>query len=323
MTYRWPCVRWGLTVGVIGGGILACDRKDAPRPTGLDAGTPSIARFLIGDAASALSPRGQFELSVPAIGKPLQLSGEEASARAEAWARQFGPFLHGRLEQEHGASLDITTLTACPRPMYADTPYEDGGGDPITPVRNIFGPWWLVSLCTPTGEPAVSVAVAAYGTEVQLERGRLKFPPVHGANFFAVGIPRGIALPVSPERAAEMAASTTGRRVTAVPYLVLVGRPHAPQAAMWRISLDGLATADVPASGRRVTTSQVFIGGLGREAPSLFVAAPSDGAREAEWVYIAPRKSRSDPVTRIVARALLKTDGARGYERAVPMPPGR
>ena len=90
-------------------------------------------------------------------------------------------------------------------------------------------------------EPQLSVAVTASKLGMTLVGGKIHFGSDFGGEFFAFGIPQGHAgeFPISPEKAAEVAASQTGARVATVPRLVMpLNTDGIPQNAKWEIQLD-------------------------------------------------------------------------------------
>lgn len=219
--------------------------------------------ILAGAAAQAVNAQGAFVLPTPAAGPVPMLSEAEARAHAAAWAHDFGPYNRTHLEERHGGRIDFAPLTPCPRGYFAATPYDEVPADVHPGVRNFHDPQWLVSLCSPDGTPVVSVAVAAYATNnVALESGTLTWRGPGGSEYFVQGIPAGQDFPESPERAAELAARRTGRRVTAVPELVLAGSA-APQYARWRITLDAPVAVRALKRGAVERTNVLYVGAPG------------------------------------------------------------
>ena len=246
----------------------------APRQVSLrnDFVTPDVARHFDASGLFVLPPHHD------AGGQLL----DEARAKeiARLWTRDYGPFMRGTLERDRGAPIVLSALMVCGRAYYAEPPWEVAGHLPF--VRRAFGPKWLVSFCAPDGSSHVSVAVSAHNTHLKIEKDAIVWPGlgggVHGGEFFAMGVPRGAeGLPVSPERAVEIAATMTGRRAATVPQLFLPTHDTGPpQAARWRVSLDLPATVVRSADGERVTTKEVFVGltSFIDRPPEVFVAAP-------------------------------------------------
>jgi hypothetical protein len=309
---------------VFGSAIFAaCDRAADTMPT-----TPALSRtvlepsLLTSEAARHLNAEGQFILSAPAAGAVPMITEAEAKVRAVAWARDFGSFNRSYLEKYHGAPIDFTKLQACSRAYFAASPYEDLPAGVPNFVRNYLGPQWLVSLCAADGTPQVSLAIAAYSTDVTVESGHLKQAPFGGAEHFWEGISRGTELPVAPERAAELAARLTGRRVAAVPELVLSDAHYAPQYARWRIVLDDPALFRSLKSGTSIRTAEVYIG-ADKYFKNVDFAVPDAAApreRIKRYRVLGPNGLGVETAR---SRAAVRAGRPHGFEPATPVQEGR
>ena len=284
-----------LAVTVGGCGDVGHQQVTAPMPT---APTRIDASVVTGAAAAAVNDRGEFTLPAPDGDGRAVLSVGEAKARAEAWARQFGSFHRTRLESGHGAPIDFATLVACPRAFFARSPYEPPRADAPNYARNLYGPRWLVSLCASSGVPQVSLAIAAWSTDVELTDGRIRFPRYHGNEFVSTAIPRGLEVPLAPERAARLAAEATGRRVAGVPELVLPPALYVPQFARWRVALEAAASFRTDKGGQVTASAELFVGPEVRGPREALLLGRAAGAAEERRQIRMPRATTRDPVRR-------------------------
>lgn len=261
-----------------------------------------IRAHVSGSASQALNADGQFVLG-PAPKMPLPTIDEgEARQRAVAWARTYAQYTIGMLERGHGAPIDVNSIQPCRRTFFVDTPYEPVPAGMPNHLRNAYGPWWLVTLCSTEGVPQVSLAVAAYATDVKVVDGRIVFPNVHGNEFFPLGIPLGQALTITPERAVEAAHEATGRRAAEVPQLVLDGSFQVPQHARWRFRLEAPAALKVKGTGKPMASQELYVTHHARErAPQLAVFDPA-GRRHTERTYYIPPQRRDGKPQRIDLR---------------------
>jgi hypothetical protein len=237
--------------------ITACS-GDSPVPV-----LPTTSRLqasAIGAAAAAIGPDGRIQLAAPVGEGERELTGAEATSYAEAWARDYGLMSRSWLEQTRGAAIDPRTLKSCTRALYARSTLNAPAANIPAPYRRVHGPWWLVTLCDQAGTPTVSVAVSAWATDLTMEKGRLRFPRIGGAELVAIGIPVGHIgeYPSAPELAIEIAARQTGRRVSQLPELVTPPQIDGPpQLARWRLKLDGPSALRTKTGVR--TVNEVFV----------------------------------------------------------------
>jgi hypothetical protein len=239
--------------------LTGCGGRDeltAPPPP-----PPAIQTSVTATAAAALGTNTQFAFPDAQM-HPDELSGQQARAIAEAWARTHGPMIRQSLEEEHGAAIDFGALRACGRAFYAESPFEPLDPSVHPSVQNHFGSKWLIGLCNRYERLAVSVAVAVSATRLRIEDGSLRVSNSPGSEIFAMGIPSDWDSPVgmSPERAVAHAAAS-GRLVTAVPRLIGASPSEAyAQGALWLVSLNGEARLRNVRSGRERRTATVYIG---------------------------------------------------------------
>jgi hypothetical protein len=233
------------------------------------------SEWVAGRAAAALDDRGHFRFpsDAPEVG---QVDASRADALGDAFEQTFGSFLVGTYDQDRGGSpIDIDGLTGCGRTYLAISPYADlPAGSPAN-VTRFVGTQWMVSLCNGP-LPVISVAVSVYASDVQLQQRIIASQPAPN-DFSDAAIPVGGSIPISPERAVQIAALATGRRITEVPELVLPSTPHAPQLARWRLILDRPVMVRGLQSGKLRASSELLVG-FGSTDRTLAVGAENPDA---------------------------------------------
>lgn len=163
----------------------------------------------------------------------------------------------------------------------------------------MFGPWWVITLCGPSGSPHVSLSVSALAGELRIQDGRLIYSPIHGEEFHPLGVPlreRG-GLPLPPEEAVRIAATRLGVQVAAAPRIVL--RPQRyPQRAAWRLELARPVSARV--QGREMEVQTVFVSADREDGgPRLYVASDSQPPElTISWPVLTKPLRRGDAVPR-------------------------
>jgi hypothetical protein len=226
------------------------------------ASTMADTSMLTVEVARALTPKGLFNVSGPPAGSNRELSESQVRTIGRAWARQFFPWVKGKLEAEHGQQIDGGKLRDCPRIYYAESAYaplEDTADAGVS--RRVFGPWWVVPLCV-NGVPQVSLGIAAYATDVTIQNDRIVLPRIGGGDFVWRGIPvNGPEFPISPEAAARLAAKLTGSRVASVPRLVMPDfREGGPALARWEMAIAPSVTLQNEQGQNASDASSVFVG---------------------------------------------------------------
>lgn len=234
--------------------LLAACNDDAASSRPLAAG--DIRTSVTQDLAGKLSSDGRFTLPPAPRERYEQVSPEQASAIAVAWARTFGKYVRNELERIHGKPIDFDALRAGSPAYYAAATYEPVPADVHPGIRNAFGPQYLLYLVDDEG-PVISVAVASFN-QASVEGGSLVLPSAGGMEIVPNAIPigQGFAAPVSPEQAASLVSRATGARVSSVPELVMPGRGFHPQHSRWRVTLD----RPVSARGSGSATREVYVG---------------------------------------------------------------
>jgi hypothetical protein len=245
--------------------IAACTDQNASLAPGHGAG---LEQFVTGAAANALNATGQFTMP-PAASEELPVISQ---AQAESFAlglikRSVADGGLAGAETERGMSIAWSDLSVCRRTLYAKSSWlpldASVAASPYGPaLQRGYGPYYLVSLCDQGRAPALLIAVSAYSTDLSLEDGMIVYPRVGGAWFQWRGIPpdQEAELAVGPEQAVRYAAQFTGRKVTAVPDLILPDRKDGGAAdARWRVELDSPVTLRTKHSGQSVAVGSVYV----------------------------------------------------------------
>ena len=227
--------------------------------------TPEVANHLV---------HGKFDLKSPAPGLVPEIDVRQAEAIAKAWVVTFGQNVRGYLEEGRGGPVDLEHLSPCGRTLYAESAYEPPAPnvttDPrLVPISRPYGPFWLVTLCGPTGSPQVALALSAYSTDLVVgPDGKVGAPGVfyQGGWFVWEGIPEDGSkrFLVTPEEAALRVADSTGARVASIPRLIVPGPPRdgIPLYARWQIAVDRVVTLRpaIAGSGPARQAQQLYVG---------------------------------------------------------------
>ena len=237
--------------------------------------------MVAGAAAASLDTEGRFRLAPPESSSVPILTDQQALAIAAAWPKDFGYHILPFLEETRGGRINISALTPCNSPYYADGAYEVPVAGVADRFTRPYGAWWIISLCGRGGTPEVSLAISATSTDVSVDQNGIVLPAHSGNNFFAVGVPKHWNGPIgeSAEAAVARAFGHTKKRIISVPQLIALSpRQGYPQGAFWRIRLEGPVTLTESLSGRQVTTQEVFVGprrfaGVGNEQEEVSIPA--------------------------------------------------
>ena len=259
-----------ICVGLVSLFLLCAACNDVTRATGPGTGGPPVhlARLLTGAAAAALLPNGAFALPTQFSGG---LSAEQAGELAVVYGRTVGHLLAPAWNWERQAgAIHPGTLTRCGRIYLAVNAFVELPASASRALQQRVEPQWLVTLCSPAGEPEVSIGVPVRDTSLHITADSV-ITNLGIANFSSTGLPEGRSAPsTSPEEAAREVAIATGRLVAAVPELVLPPPPYLPQLAKWRISLDAPATVVNGAARSETSASELYVGYCHAAAPSCY-----------------------------------------------------
>jgi hypothetical protein len=181
------------------------------------------------------------------------------------------------------------------------------------------------------------LSVNAWDTDINIENGHLRFPPVSGGSFIPEAIPVDTTkrLFVPPETAVEMVYKLTNARIAAPPELVLNPAVN-PAMARWLVRTSNPVTVRVSKTGRSVETDQFYVGwsfgedwGIGNHTAVLArartfavaVAAerqPSSITRQYSPAQVGVRRSKATGLRLNFITVKLRSDKAIGTEAVEP-----
>ena len=269
---------------------------------------PSITSEL----RSSLRSDGRFPGGEIPSGASPTISAEEALGLAEEFLRGQGQYVHRQLERQHGARIDLGQLVADPRVLVAQTPYEVVHPPLSNPSRKHLGSYYLVTF-EQHGVPAVLLAVSALATDIEIVDGAPHYhgdEGMRGNEFRWTGIPRGgHGIPLSPERAARMAADATGAKISAPPSFHRRGANYAPYLGFWRLQLSRPTTLATRSGGSAGPVESILLDESGVLHMEL---GASDGVVESHPIWV-----RTAAGARLLVDAMLRNRAHR-----VPIQPG-
>ena len=237
---------------------VGCDKPvTSSAPT-----TADIREYVSGAALADLNQSGQFKSAGQKAGEADAIDANVAMEQAVAYARRFGPGLSSYLEEQHGARVDFVGLTAARRVFYGESPYEMAGNTTLhLGVKKRHGSFYFVEL-RDGDTPVLAVAVSVHnGNITRRPDGSFDFSKLNGNDFFIAGLPldNSYRLPMAPEAAVELAHKETGKRVTAVPRLLIPGTPESPLSAMWTVDLESAVNASLLGEVTSVQTDAFLV----------------------------------------------------------------
>jgi hypothetical protein len=274
--------------------VGACNSEPIAAPAVLEKTVVDTA-WVTGAAREAVLPSGLLQLAVIADAVLPEIDEARARALANAWLLDIAPQLASAFSRDHQSRVHAQSMSLCGRVYYANsahTPVELNA--PLSAIRAL-GPSWLVPMCQ-DGRPVVTLSVAANATDMRIVDGHLRFPKYHGNEFFAFGFPSSAGdLPVTPERAIEIAYQTTGKRVAAAPQLIRGPFGDPAQYAYWRMQLEAPATLYL-VGGVTVAKQEIFVGRRDAWTPlGAFIANAPEAGRFDSIRYSRPKDFGSDP----------------------------
>jgi hypothetical protein len=302
-----------------------------------DRARAALLAHVTGAAAAQVGPDGLFQLTAPTSrsGQP-EITEARARELARAFIRTFAEQLSPTMQSDHGGPIDMASLVPCGRVYYAESAFEPLPLEVPRMYHRVYGSWWLVTFCGPGNVRQVSLAVSALATDLGIRAdGLLAYPPESGGAFVhPLGIPRREfhrALPVEPERAVELVARLTGRRVAEPPRLITPGPHYYPQTARWRLALDARARVPVAtgAGGQAIREVAEAYNGVTLFAvpPTTAVAAPAQ-PEAVEFSWRPPFRpgmtdQEFDARPRYTSRARRRADMPIVFEPVTTTPGGR
>lgn len=286
--------------------LSAC--QDTSQFAGSEAlGTGSVSHVHVtGAAAAAVDGDGKFVIEPRTAWRRQLLSQGQATLLGQVYVRRIASTNASFYEKMRGARINFEVLQPCGRAYFAETPYEEPADNLPPSLTNLASPRWIVTYCEADANPSLSVAIAAAATYLSyegpgFERSNIK-GQFKGMEFKALGVPVGKTLTPSPERAVTLLAEASGKRVTAVPALVLPGMPLGPWGARWMIVQEGAvkvrsSTGDTASLrtlfvGREVLDVQLFRGlpATVNDAREVFSSGPGGASYALDHRPDMPRR---------------------------------
>lgn len=196
-----------------------------------------LSHFVTSDVLQHIRAANVAEFASPWLTEDAVTPGR-ARELAVAFARQFGPYVRGSLEDFHGSAIDFSALTAATSVSFVHSAYEPLPKDAFGPLRKAAGPYYLVTL-EHGSTPVLVVAVSALANDVSIDGNRLIPAKVYG-NEFRMGAvaSNGRGLPVTIEKAVMIVGEATNARVSAIPTFHSRGVEWSPRTGYWRLQLD-------------------------------------------------------------------------------------
>ena len=300
--------------------MLGC-QDSTPNSSGRPLTFGEVRAHVVGEAAAGLQPNGEFSLRGAGQG---ELSSAQAITLAEHWPLAFGQQKLGRLQKEHGDTIELASLRACGRTYYARTAVEPLPKEVVEAapaIQRVFGGHWLVTLCSQTGVPQIILAVAALSTDLRIENGQI-VAPTHGQGnwFHSEGIRLGIGFDMleQPERLVQRAGTATGRRIVTVPDLVTpLPRDASPMHPRWLFTID----APIGVRSRAGQTQAIALATWRRPGNEEFEYQIPLAQQPKEIIihYPDPATLRDPdvPIGALTSRAHRRTDTPTAFETVV------
>ena len=286
----WWNARWKLSAAVALSGVFA---NACSGESGTQINAP-IRRSTAN--AGAVSPSGK---AIPG------LSEVDAVLYTMLWLRDFAGGSRRAIVRDDSSTVSVDVLSACGKPLYAESSYDALGAGVHEGVRRGLGDKWLVTLCAGV-VPAAIVAVAVDNALVRVENGGLVFPFFGGGGEFsmlAIGAHTGVMPLFDADSAARLASALSGKASIGTPRLLLPSVNKAPQFANWRVQLSSPATVRLDRRAAPVLASEVYLGYVppggrpsllvpaSRQASTEQVSIPSDSAAgRSHWKVVTLRR---------------------------------
>ena len=218
-----------------------------------------------GDLASVLTPdvrtqlvQGEFVMPEASF-QAGEIDAAQAKALANAYWHVRPDAFRGAVDVDRGAAVHFATLRPCGQAYYAASAYRSVPGHPDAIIQKLLGAYWLVPMCENMTEE-VLISVSARASDAEVVNGQMVRSG--SGNFQVIGVPEGVTIPAPPELIAEFVANVTGRRIAAVPELVMRPFPKGAAVAVWRVVLDAPATVVGRTSGKASEVTALVAGHL-------------------------------------------------------------
>jgi hypothetical protein len=298
---KWRHGRWQrLTAGLIAAAsAFGCGERTEPH------GAISFAEALAPGATAALNSADQFDFADPTgnVTGPKQIPRAQAIVLAKAFVSGFGSTIRSKLEGERGDTVNTAGLTPCRRTLYARSPFLPlsadfvGANPELKTIQRAFGSFWLVPFCDASGSEAALIAVSAYNTDLQVTADGLRMPSSGGGWFLWQGVRKGQAaeLPIGPESATILGRGLTGRRIAAVPELIIPSPGDgAAWDGRWRLNLTDSVSVQLEGLSKSRRVSTLYVGYRPRRATGT-IDVPANG--QPEGTPFSYRGDWSDPTS--------------------------
>ena len=269
-------LRFAPGIAVVLCGLSACDAARIG-PTPSTSGNPPISSpaeirtvdssMLSGAALQALGPDGRFMVGASFFDPVLPtLTRAQAESAAAGFVGAFGATFQTIVSADRGEPISLSALTSCGTALYADSPLAPPPDSLDLQYRIYYGPYWELYLCDGPVEK-VAIAIGAYAvplatTNFGADTGGASLGTIQ-VGFEYKGLPVGLRAPRHAEEAAARVALLSGRRVIAVPRLVLPLRPITATLPLWAVELDGPVTVRGTITGQLRTRSTLLYGSYG------------------------------------------------------------
>ncbi len=284
---RWANVPFvlccsALSLGCVGDGIVS------------SVGVDELRRSVVGDAAKGLDANDRFVLRKESAG---EIDGKHAIALAVAFWHDARRYVIGTVSADRGAQVHGEELTPCGRAYYAASAYQSTEAASSTALKKAKGSHWLVGLCY-HGVQEVVVAVSAQAQDVEVLQASANALSHPGrSNFFAMGVPVGAEIPISPEKAVTVAAERTGERISAVPRLRMRPFPSSPLLAVWELRIEREVEVQLTKTHRTTVANLLYSGPLNGWRDLAFAISVPDMSADAMATERPATSAASGPPT--------------------------
>jgi hypothetical protein len=253
--------------------------------------TPALARSLTSD--------GRFILPASVVNPSGELTEGQAKAIAIRYVRDLAPSLGSSWSADHGADVQAKSLAPCDRALYAANPYSTLAGAKLSEITvRTFGPHWVVPMCG-GARPQMVVSFSSLATELPTSVSANQLVPWERADIRSFGIPSGVPGSLfSPEGAAQRAFAVAGKRVRAIPSLIMNPMPASPVLVRWQVELEAPITVKGARSAVARDRSTLLVGyGETFKEAGLLDGNPQGEAAALSWTDAVTR----EPFTLVLA----------------------
>lgn len=230
-----PMVAGALALGC----LSACDAPPRPTEASLQQRTPQTT--LVGSVTPSLHgsiSNGMIRTDERIDAASAEITTARAAELAVAFAAKYGPYMRAVIERAAGVPIDFSRLQPLGRVFLAASPYEPLPARYSRAKARTVGAYYVVTLAQ-DGVPIVAVTVTALGSDIALDRGKLRMAPRRGNEFRMVPVGQNREFPMSPENAVRLASEQTGALARELPQLVApAAGTFTAHYSRWRVVLD-------------------------------------------------------------------------------------